>query len=172
MNRHTEYIRKLSDETGKTYRELETYWKIAMDTYNKLQMVDPSKYEHLRESGSESEEIKNIFEKAILKLPELREEETPVEDEVDTIAQDEFAEDIEEEIAPEESMEPEEDFSEFDIEPEPTSTKEKLEKAERESSSEDVSEVEDIEESPVDEVFDNEGESEVERNPKNRDNLS
>ena len=40
-------------------------------------MVDPSKYEHLRESGAESQEIENIFEKALLKLPELREEDAP-----------------------------------------------------------------------------------------------
>jgi len=176
MNRHSEYIRRLSDETGKSYRELETYWKIAEDTYRKLQMVNPSQYEHLRESGAESQEIENIFEKSILKLPDIREEASPekAEEAVSDVAEEEFGSDIEEaflpeESSPEEEISPEEDFSEFDIEPEPETTAEKLEKAERESSSEEESiesEVEGGDTSPIDEVFSKE--SDVDRTPEKR----
>jgi len=167
MVNHSEYIRKLSDETGKSYRELETYWRIAEDTYRKLQMVNPSQYEHLREAGAESQEIQNIFEKSILKLPDIREETAPTEEA--EVAEDEFGAEIEEDMLADEGLGeetlPEEDFSEFDIEPEPETTAEKLEKAESESAStsEEFSE-ESEDDSDLGDLFVEE-EKDVERGP-------
>ena len=134
MNIHTSYIKNLSNETGKSYRELETYWKIAENIFKKLQMLDPNKYQNLKEGNAESQEIKNIFEKSILRLPDIREEKQPSE--VTTEEENEFEEKIEnnldnEKIQDSENSDEFDEFDEFNIEPEPKSTKEKLDMAEK-----------------------------------------
>jgi len=113
---HSEYIRKLSDQTGKTYRELESMWKIATSMFQKMQMMEPSKYMHLQERDAESQEIKNIFEKTVLNLPEINKESEAdkAEEEKTTQAEEDFAGDIEEEIAPEAELAPETETPESD----------------------------------------------------------
>jgi hypothetical protein len=71
-------------ENGKySERNLEAAWKIAASTFKKMQMLQPAKYERLRGEDAEAQEIKNIFEKTVLNLPEVNvekvEEETPVQ---------------------------------------------------------------------------------------------
>lgn len=63
---HSHYIKTMADNSGKTYRELETLWKKSMREFEFDQMMNPNKYQSLKKlDGSIAEEIGRRFEKLV-----------------------------------------------------------------------------------------------------------
>lgn len=97
LPRHSQYIRNMSEKTGRTYRELEAEWKKAERQFDFDRMRDPLKYQNLkRNNGTVAQEISRRFEEMVI-MPTQPEE---VEEQIDNIeadmVEDEFATDIEE----------------------------------------------------------------------------
>lgn len=64
---HTTYIKKKSNETGKTYRELETLWKKFEREVENDRMMNPSKFSQFSsKNGSLSQEISRRFEEYLV----------------------------------------------------------------------------------------------------------
>lgn len=115
LPRHTEYIRRMSEQTGRSYRDLEAEWKKATREFDFERMRDPLKYANLKKmDGTVAQEISRRFEEVVLRPVQAAEEE--VEEQVDDIAQEEFGDQIEEDLIDDTMTEemPEEDFADID----------------------------------------------------------
>lgn len=97
LPRHTEYIRKTADVTGRSYRELEAEWKKAEREFDFDRMSNPVKYGNLkRTDGSVAQEISRRFEEQVLNPVETAQDE--LEETSNEIAEDEFGDSIENEF--------------------------------------------------------------------------
>jgi hypothetical protein len=93
MPRHTAYIRDMSTKTGRSYRELEAEWRKAEREFEFSRMRDPLKYANLKNTnGSVAQEISRIFEDNVVRPEEVEEAET--EEIIDTETENEFGDDI------------------------------------------------------------------------------
>lgn len=94
LPRHTEYIRTMSDRTGRSYRELEAEWKKAEREFDFERMRDPLKYANMRRTnGSMAQEISRRFEENVVN-PEL-EADDQIEDVGTDMAEEQFGDAIE-----------------------------------------------------------------------------
>jgi hypothetical protein len=177
---HTQYIKNIADQTGKSYRELESMWRIAQNTYDKMQMMEPAKYRNLKEKNAESQEIKNIFEKTILKLnvkptdDVVQEEELQQEEISPDVVSDEeqdFSNDIENQLSEEQPNV--EETEEVATEENPEEPKEDLDldaeiNKELGDENQENQEPEDSKKDEVDKILFSESQPVEERSPKKR----
>jgi len=101
---HTSYIKRLSDQTGKTYRDLESLWKKFEREVENDRMFDPNKFSHMRSTnGSIAQEVARRFEEFLVNpLGVETEEQNEVVDEVkDDLVADNIADEMEEDITSE-----------------------------------------------------------------------
>lgn len=91
---HTHYIKKLSDDTGRTYRELESLWSKFKNEVENDRLYDPNKYSHLNKSnGGIAQEIDKKLREYIQNPEGVEQEETT--DEANDVAENEYAGKIE-----------------------------------------------------------------------------
>ena len=113
LPRHTEYIRKTAEATGRSYRDLEAEWKKAEREFDFERMRDPLKYSNLKQtSGSIAQEISRRFEELVLKPEEVIMDE--VNDIQDDIVEDEFGDAIEDSMEIDDSIDGDMDFGGMD----------------------------------------------------------
>jgi hypothetical protein len=90
---HTHYIKKLSDDTGRTYRELESLWSKFKNEIENDRLYDPNKYSHLSKSnGGIAQEIDKKL-RAYIENPEGVEQEE-ITDETNAVDENEYANEI------------------------------------------------------------------------------
>ena len=119
LPRHTEYIRVMSDRTGRSYRELEAEWKKATREFEFERMRDPLKYINLkRTDGTVAQEISRRFEETVI-MPEQTEVDEAEELENNATEED-MADNIEENILDETEIDVDDEFNEvIEIDDEP-----------------------------------------------------
>ena len=94
---HTSYIKKLADQTGKTYRELETLWKKFEREVENERMFNPNKFSHLKsKDGSIAQEVARRFEEFLVNPLGVETEKKM--DEVANIEEDILSDEIEKEL--------------------------------------------------------------------------
>lgn len=94
---HTHYIKKLADETGRTYRELETLWAKFKNEVENDRLYDPNKYSHItKQNGSISQEIDKKL-RAYIENPEGVESEE-IDAELNAVDATDLADEIESEM--------------------------------------------------------------------------
>lgn len=112
LPRHTEYIRNMSQKTGRTYRELESEWKKSERQFDFDRMRDPLKYQNLkRTDGTVAQEISRRFEKMVV-MPEQTAEEQIEETETEMV-EDGLALDIEENLVDETEIDADAEFNDL-----------------------------------------------------------
>lgn len=94
---HTSYIKRMSDQTGKTYRDLEALWKKFEREVENARMFDPNKFSHMRSTdGTIAQEIARRFEEFLVNPLGVEAEDQ--NEEVDAAKDELVADDIENEM--------------------------------------------------------------------------
>jgi len=98
---HTSYIKRMADQTGKTYRDLESIWKKFEREVQNERMFNPNKFSHMRSTdGTIAQEIAKRFEDFLVNPlgTEAENQNEKVDEVQDEIAADEIQDNMEEDI--------------------------------------------------------------------------